>query len=27
MEVPDGRTEPYQVIAFNEEGGTSLYQG
>lgn len=27
MEVPDGRTEPYQVIAFNEAGGTSLYQG
>ena len=25
MEVPDGRTEPYQVIAFDAEGKTSGY--
>lgn len=26
MEVPDGRTEPFQVIAFDAEGGTSIYK-
>lgn len=27
MEVPDGRTEPFQVIAFDAQGGTSIYEG
>lgn len=26
MEVPDGRTEPFQVIAFDAEGRTSIYK-
>lgn len=27
MEVPDGTREPFQVIAFNQAGETSIYQG
>jgi hypothetical protein len=26
MEMPDGRTEPFQVIAFTEDGSTSVYR-
>lgn len=26
MEAPDGRTEPFQVIAFDAEGETSIYK-
>jgi hypothetical protein len=27
MEVPDGSVEPFQVIAFDNAGGTSVYKG